>query len=372
MANYDDYQLDEMEDAAVNKSKNLKRGLLAGAGVLGVGGTAAFAASQMSSDDEAPLTSEDLLAGANAGAENIEDAQEEATAQDNNTTHETVKEVHHTYVVENNGGESGSHPGAGEELDVNVRESSVLFDEEGNIVSTIDAGTVNGKDFMVIDNDLNGKGDVLAYDANGNGVYEDNEIVQLDNNSWEMGKGQEFHAYAQTEDGDIVEVYVDDPNGKSDIADIHNDFEDERTGEIYENDLAQNNPDYNNEDQQRAGFEVNLSLRMTPCRKISMTRQASSKVRKWLTSPTTMDFRQRMIYRTTYTVKSMRPSLTHTMSPRTRILLTTATQSPQLTTWHHMTQVPIHSTTFLTTHNQTIKPKGTPVASPPAYFQSNN
>ncbi len=255
MANYDDYQLDEMEDAAVNKSKNLKRGLLAGAGVLGVGGTAAFAASQMSSDDEAPLTSEDLLAGANAGAENIEDAQEEATAQDNNTTHETVKEVHHTYVVENNGGESGSHPGAGEELDVNVRESSVLFDEEGNIVSTIDAGTVNGKDFMVIDNDLNGKGDVLAYDANGNGVYEDNEIVQLDNNSWEMGKGQEFHAYAQTEDGDIVEVYVDDPNGKSDIADIHNDFEDERTGEIYENDLAQNNPDYNNEDQQRAGFE---------------------------------------------------------------------------------------------------------------------
>lgn len=257
MANYDDYQLDEMEDAAVNKSKNLKRGLLAGAGVLGVGGTAAFAAHQMNSgsEDDVTLTSEDLLEGANAASDNVDEAIGGDAAEQAQPAQQTiVKEVNHTYVVENQG---EAHGEEGTELEVNVRESSVLFDEDGNIVSTIDAGTVNGKDFVVMDTDLNGKGDVLAYDANGNGYFEDNEIVTLDNQEWEMGKGESFHAYARTESGDIVEVFTDGDgtHDDGDIADIHNDFDDERTGEYYSRDLADNNPDYQNEDNQRVGFE---------------------------------------------------------------------------------------------------------------------
>lgn len=84
MKNYDDYQLDEMENAAVNKSKNLKRAGVIGAAVLGVGGTAAYGASQLNNpveaEETAELTSEDLLAGAEAGVENLEPAAETVEA----------------------------------------------------------------------------------------------------------------------------------------------------------------------------------------------------------------------------------------------------------------------------------------------------
>lgn len=251
MANNNDYQLEEMENAAVNKSKNLKRGLVAGAAVLGVGGATAYGATHMNGGEEevAPLTSEDLIEGAEAGAENIVEETHQTTG------HIVTNEVHHTYVVENF--DDVTNPGEEHQLDVNVEESSILFDDEGNVITTIDAGTIDGKDFMVLDTDLNGKGDVLAYDVNNNGVYEDNEILKLDNDTYEMGQGKNFHAYAQDEEGNVVEVYGDDmaQNDKGTTG-IHNDFDDEKTGEYYHDDLADNNQDYNNHD----GEQYNASM----------------------------------------------------------------------------------------------------------------
>lgn len=244
MANYDDYQLDEMENSEVNKSKALKRGLAAGAAVLGVGGTAAYGAGRIMNAGEGQeteeVTSEDILAGANAGAE------EEAAVQETANTEE-VHVVHHHVVTQEESSETVTH-----EPDLDINESAVLLDEEGEVISTYDAGTVDGKAFVVVDSDLNGRGDVLAYDANGNGHFEDHEITNLDNSSWQMGQGDNLAVYAKNEQGNFDKLWegqnVNDVHyaHNDDISDIHNDFEDEKTGETYRGDLAENNQDYNN------------------------------------------------------------------------------------------------------------------------------
>lgn len=248
MGNYDDYQLDEMENAAVDKSRNLKRGLVAGAAVLGVGGTAAFGATkiagtQMDSEEASELTQEDLLAGADAAVE-TPDAQQPV---------QTTENVH-VYIHEAE--TAATEP---DEIDLNVEESAILYDEDGYIVGTYDAGKIDGRDFVVIDNDLNGKGDVLAYDANGNGLFEENEIVTIDNRTYDMGQGKEFNIYAQNGSGDFVKINEAPvfTAQRDDLADIHNDFEDEKTGEYYRGDLAENNRDYINDgaEQYSAGMD---------------------------------------------------------------------------------------------------------------------
>lgn len=254
MANLNDYQLDEMENAAVNKSKNLKRGLVAGAAVVGVGGTAAFGAERIananSEDESNELSSDDILAGANAGVEEqSETVNEESTVKEVHVKHHIVEDpVRNINYIE-------------PEPEVNVEETAVLLDEDGEIISTYDAGTINGKDFLVIDSDLNGKGDILAYDENGNGIYEDNEISQIDNQTYEMGKGEHFNVYAKTEEGEWVKIQESvNPNQQSyaeDIDDIHNDFEDEKTGEVYRGDLADRNPDYRNDEARQYSAGMN-------------------------------------------------------------------------------------------------------------------
>lgn len=257
---YNDYELDEMENAAVNKSKNLKRGIAAGAGILGVGATAAAAAAHYSATEETelPLDAEDILAGANAGADEAPQEEPVAEAPKAQTTHTT----HH--IVEDKVVEPEPHH---EEVDINVNETAILFDENGEVLSSYDKGTVNGMDFVAIDSDNNGKADILAIDENYNGIYEDNEIHELDNNSYQIGQGENLTGYMRNEGGEFVKIY-ESPNPLLDEQyayneqhtggeTIHNDFEDERTGEIYRNDLAENNMDYNNRggEQYSAGIE---------------------------------------------------------------------------------------------------------------------
>lgn len=258
MANYNDYQLDEMENAAVNKSKNLKRGLAVGAGVLGAGGAAAFATERIvnsGSDDPAELTEENLVAGANTG---VEEASEH--------THETHETHVNHHIVAEEPIVPDTNENFDEPMDVEVTETAVLLDEEGNIMSAYDAGKINGKDFVVIDSDLNGKGDILAYDENGNGIFEDNEITQIDNSTYEIGKGQDFKVFAQDENGNMNLIHQEpnyiqhgdvahEPNPG--IGDIHNDFYDAKSGETYHGDFAENNPDYNNHggEQYSAGVD---------------------------------------------------------------------------------------------------------------------
>lgn len=251
MANYNDYQLDEMENAAVNKSRNLKRAGIAGAAVLGVGGTAVYGANkidELTSEESNDLTGEDLLEGAEAGVEGLEEAAPEAATTG---TTETVHVYHHVETEE---------PQNTPEIDVDVEESAILYDEDGYLMATYDAGEIDGRDFVVIDSDLNGKGDILAYDANNNGRFEDHEITRIDNETYDMGQGKEVNIYAMDENGNMVKVNTNGPVFEprhDDLADIHNDFEDEKTGDLYEDDLAENNRDYVNDeaDQYSAGYE---------------------------------------------------------------------------------------------------------------------
>ena len=247
MANYNDYQLEDAENAAVNKSKNLKRGLAVGAAVVGAGAATAFGATKvaegLNSETTEELTADDLMAGAQAGADGstadaVKEAQEEPVVKQNNV-----------YVQKE---EAPADP------ELSVEETALIYDEDGNYVASVDSGTYDGKSFMVLDTDGNGKGDIMAYDENGNGIYEDHEIVYIDNETYDMGQGERLTAYQQDYDGDLHRVY-DEPNmggrgmayvepRQEGIDDIRNDFQDEKTGEEYSRDLAENNPDYNNHD----------------------------------------------------------------------------------------------------------------------------
>lgn len=255
MANYNDYQLDEMENAAVNKSKNLKRGLAVGAGVLGAGGATALAADALinaDTNDAEELTGDDLM----AGAEVVENsaAPVESVTVNHHVNHHVVQ---HPEVIDD---EFVPEP----ELDVQITETAVLLDEDGNIMSAYDAGKIDGKDFVVIDSDLNGKADILAYDENGNGIYEDHEITQLDNSTYQIGQGDDFKVYAQDPAGNMHIIheepnqpfYAENAYDNNSVDGINNDFHDQKDGEFYHNDFADNNPDYNNQGgEQYAGVD---------------------------------------------------------------------------------------------------------------------
>lgn len=263
MANYNDYQLEDAEDAAVRKSKNLKRGIVAGAavaGVAGVGTASAYGASRLAeSAHEAnnELTEEDLLSGAEAGVAEAEDTTESVHTHHH---HHTVVKENHVHIHPDTD-QTVNDPIPPEPIDpeLQVEETAVIFDENGQIVTTYDAGTYDGKAFMVMDTDGNGKGDIMAYDENANGVFEENEISYLDNETYEIGQGQNLAIYEQDSNGNVNLVQVQenplldpmahvDDRGGDNIDEIHNDFLDEKSGEVYGRDLAENNPDYNNHD----------------------------------------------------------------------------------------------------------------------------
>lgn len=236
MNNYEDYELEDMENAAVNKSNNLKKaGLAAGAAVLGAGGV--YAATQFGGGSETDdVTAEDLLAGADAG-EITDDVVDVAPAQ---TAVQEEVHVHHHHHID-------PAPAAPVEVEpeIKVDETALILDEDGNYVSLVDKGTYDGRAFVVLDEDGNGRGDYLAYDENANGVFEEHEIVELDNQSYEMGQGQSQAVYIQDAGGDLHQVDPEllvDPLAQEDNGFIHNDFDDEHGKE----DWAFENPDYSN------------------------------------------------------------------------------------------------------------------------------
>lgn len=242
-----DYQLEDAEEAAVNKSKNLKRGLAAGAAILGVGGVSAYGATVLNNEnsdvpaDEA-FSEEELTGAAQAVAEAA--TEEDAPQEQPKPTPPAPEPV----------------PLPEPEPELTVDESTIVYDEDGNIIATYDTGTYDGKDYIILDTDGNGMGDMVAYDANGNGLYEDNEISYLDNQSYEVGHGNVLAVHQYDEYGNTVEIYrgtntafhqltqegklvAENPDDEWPT----NDFDpDDKTGEVYEHDLAENNPDYEN------------------------------------------------------------------------------------------------------------------------------
>ena len=118
-------------------------------------------------------------------------------------------------------------------------------------VASVEEGTVDGHKFALMDIDGDGHADLLAVDVDNNGRFDDNEVVTYT---------EEDHIHMGHQTAHVTEQHynnVDDivPNydGQNYIAQnqtqqedvIHNNFEDEKTGESYHGDYAENNPDYN-------------------------------------------------------------------------------------------------------------------------------
>lgn len=234
----EDYQLEELENAAVNKSNNAKR-LAAAAGLLATGGVGGYAANSIPTDPvEEPvesLTEEDLESVADTGANQVQKPEVKSQPIETQSRPATPEEP---------------EPSEQEEVDVNIDKTTHYYDENNNLIATSEEGTIDGKQFTLVDVDGDKNADLVAYDVNGNGAYEDNEIVYLKGDD-KIAMG---HEATQHEDQFLAihepEPYIEpyDINEEKDYADntIHNDFEDEKTGENYSHDYAENNDDYNN------------------------------------------------------------------------------------------------------------------------------
>lgn len=226
--------VDDYENMAVNNSNTAKR-MAAGAAILvggaAVAGGAAYAASTHDEPVvEDPMTPDTLLDGAEAAAEY--EASEPAPAQ---TT--TV------YVTQ-----PAPAPEPEPEPEV-VWEETTNYYVDGEKFASVEEGRVDGTKFSITDIDNDGRADFFGYDANHNEVIEDHEVRQLAPNEYiSMGNPTAHETNNNVilpEGEDVVDPF--DPN-QGNVAHnemIRNNFEDEKTGESYRNDYAENNPDYN-------------------------------------------------------------------------------------------------------------------------------
>ena len=375
MANDNDYQLEEMENSAVNKSAMAKRAAM-GAGLLAAGAATAYGAEQLMGDDGNNVVAEgtqqpDLTSGAAAGAVGEGVAEQPQSQPEPQTVHteENVHVYHHyvedpkpnpqpnpqpdhkpemeyeetthyyddkgnlvngidmgTYagkqfaIVDNDGdghgdvmwydvnGDGkvsqdefadvsgsnfviGSHGGAHHDVNINTgeeianmhdkgghiddlkpeieyKETTYYYDDEGNLVKGMDMGTYDGKLFAIVDHDGDRHGDAMWYDKNGDGDVSDDEFYDISGSNLTIGThgGRQLYVNANTgEKIDYVPTPDYNPHGDS-LADIHNDFDDEKSGEEYRDDLAQNNQDYRNHedvhqyDEYHAGVETDEPL----------------------------------------------------------------------------------------------------------------
>lgn len=234
----EDYQLEELENAAVNKSNNAKR-IAAAAGLFATGGAAGYGANSIPTEpvDEPVenLTEEDLDGVADTGANQVQKPEVKTQPVEPQPKPATPEDP---------------APSAQEEVDVSFDKTTHYYDENNNLIATSEEGTIDGKQFALVDVDGDKNADIVAYDVNGNGAYEKDEVVYLEGDE-QIAMG---HEATQHEDQFLAihdpEPYVEpyDINEEKDYADntIHNDFEDEKTGENYSHDYAENNDDYNN------------------------------------------------------------------------------------------------------------------------------
>ena len=243
----EDYQLEELENAAVKKSNNAKR-VAAATGLLAAGGAAGYAATQipLGSDEEMedPLTEEDLEGVADTGANQVQEPE---------TVSQSVQPAPQ-YVAP-----SQSESQTEAETDVSFDKTVHYYDENNNLIMTSEEGTIDGRQFKLIDVDGDMRADVLGYDADGNGVINENEVVYLSGKDQiAMGHSTSGHEDVFVDTHNEHEPVVEsepfpyDIDNEKDLADnnIHNDFEDEKTGESYNagSDYACNEEDENVKD----------------------------------------------------------------------------------------------------------------------------
>lgn len=201
-------------------------------GGAAVGGGAAYAAGHTGEGpSDEPITAEDVVEGADAAQTYQPTTESQAAAA---TTEQTVQTeqpaTQHVDTPEE------------ETPEVTWDDRTVVYDENGNVEVSVESGTVEGKTFALYDLDGDNHADYLAVDMDGNGHFDDNEVVKYEvSDHVHMG-----HDVAHTHEiygatgwnAETGEVAQNDNT-------IHNDFEDEKTGENYYGDYAENNPDYN-------------------------------------------------------------------------------------------------------------------------------
>lgn len=184
--NYEDYKVEELEDESVKKSNIAKTvGIGAGMGVIGAG--AAVAATSLTDDDEeAPvsedtdITSDDVIKGAKQG-------------------------VHNTTV---NGGHNGGDEPR-DEHSLTADQTVSVVDEEGNVVGSQTAGTLDGKAYVATDYDGDGMADEIYYDLNGDGIFSPNEGATLHGaeqfSMTDLGQATHTTVYVQGNEGSSEE-----------------------------------------------------------------------------------------------------------------------------------------------------------------------
>lgn len=232
--------IESYEDMAVDRSKTAKKVAIGAAAVAGaavVGAGTAYAMTDNGEDvlDET-LTPDAVLAGAE------ETAQEYAPQ-----AQQPAEEVEQVRVVYR---EAPKEAASEEESAVKWEETENYY-VNGEKVASIERGTVDGHKFMLADVDGDNYADAVAIDMNDNGIYEDNEVQRLSTfDGVKMG-----HQTAHTSDSNYY-VPTSDPTPEPQLdpyhsdpymyqEPVHNNFEDEKTGEDYEYDFAENNADYN-------------------------------------------------------------------------------------------------------------------------------
>ena len=271
--NNDGFQLEELENAAVKKSNNAKRAAAIGAtvvgsGAIGVAGKTVYdnsATNGIQNDVEEPLLSDEDIEGvAKTGAGQVDSSQ---PAQE-----ETVSTTSKSSTAPAPAQPKVSTSQTDDEIDLSFEKTTHYYGDDNELIMTTEEGKVEGHDFLLADVDGDMQADILAYDANSNGSYEENEIVALEGrNQIAMGNPTSQHDdvfLAMQEPEPYPVDPIDEPyydlNEEKGYAenddDIHNDFEDEKTGEVYRDDYAENNENYNNNgDVEHYGASTDLA-----------------------------------------------------------------------------------------------------------------
>lgn len=228
--------LDEYEDLAVKNSSTAKRvgvGAAVLAGGAAIAGGTAYAATHTSAP-EMPLTEQDAMAGANVASAYQEEAEQAEPV-------ETKVEHHHHHHYEQ------PQPEPEADIQYSQEENVYVGDEK---VMTIERGTVEGHNFETVDLDGNGLANVIMVDVNDNGRYETNEMVKVTDADGIRVGGHAEH---------VENHHYRTANMMANNDEPQNDFQDEKTGEDYHDDLAENNPDYNPDGLVEASYEDGTS-----------------------------------------------------------------------------------------------------------------
>lgn len=245
-----DFQLEELENQAVKKSSNAKR-IAAAAGLMAAGAGTTLAATAVAGAAGEPALEQpeavDLQEIAETGANQVPEA---AAPQPTVAQQEVVVETVH----------QPAPPQEEDELDIKFDTKTTIVDENGNVEASELKGTVNGHDFVITDIDGDDEGDIMKIDVDGNKIYTSDEIVILTPNDHISMNQDAAHQVV------IIEPSEDpaptpDPWDVVDVDDIHNDFRDEKTGEVYSDDYAESNPNYvNNADLATEDGTIDESL----------------------------------------------------------------------------------------------------------------